>query len=68
MTLTFEQKSNTSLTVTQAMQFYMLDKVNIDYSHVNTGTLEIMEKTNPSKMTVRWPDSKFKNLLCYCFM
>jgi len=57
MTLTFEQKSNTSLSVTQAMEFYMLDRVNIDYAHTNTGTLEITEKTDPSEMTVRWPDN-----------
>ncbi|CAL4124429.1 unnamed protein product [Meganyctiphanes norvegica] len=57
MTLTFEKKTNTSLTVTQAMEFYMLDKVNIDYAHANTGTLEILDKTNPSKMQIRWPDN-----------
>lgn len=57
MTLTFKQASDTSLTVTEGMEFYLLDKVNIDYAHTNTGTLNVKDSSNPAQMTVKWPDN-----------
>jgi len=57
MTLTFKKVTDTSLTVTEAMEFYVLDKINLDYAHTNTGTLNIEDVSNPAKMRVKWPDN-----------
>merc|ERR1712179_863636 len=57
MSLTFNKVSNSSLSVTEAMEFYLLDNINVDYSHANTGTLNIEDPANPAKMRVKWPDN-----------
>jgi len=57
MSLTFNKVSNSSLSVTEAMEFYLLDNINVDYSHANTGTLNIEDPNNPAKMRVKWPDN-----------
>ncbi|CAL4124430.1 unnamed protein product, partial [Meganyctiphanes norvegica] len=57
MTFTFTKQSATQLTVTQAMEFKVLDRINIDYLHSNTGTLEILPKTNKSQMRIKGLDN-----------
>jgi len=57
MSLTFNKVSNSSLSVTEAMEFYLLGNINVDYSHSNTGTLNIEDPANPAKMRVKWPDN-----------
>ncbi|CAL4160463.1 unnamed protein product, partial [Meganyctiphanes norvegica] len=57
MTLTFNEVSNSSLSVTEGMEFYLLDKVNVDYAHSNTGTLKIEDPANSAQMRVKWPDN-----------
>jgi len=57
MSLTFNKVTNTSLSVTEAMEFYLLGNINVDYAHSNTGTLNIEDPSNPAKMRVKWPDN-----------
>merc|ERR1712179_169143 len=57
MSLTFNKVSNTTLSITEAMEFYLLDNINVDYSHANTGTLNIENPTNSAKMRIKWPDN-----------
>ncbi|CAL4194572.1 unnamed protein product, partial [Meganyctiphanes norvegica] len=57
MSLTFNKVSDTSLSVTEAMEFYLLDNINVDYAHTNTGTLNIEDPANSAQMRVKWPDN-----------
>ncbi|CAL4150801.1 unnamed protein product, partial [Meganyctiphanes norvegica] len=56
-TLTFNQVTDQTLTVTEAKEFYLIDKLNMDYAHTNTGTLTIEDPSMSAKMRVRWPDN-----------
>jgi len=57
MSLTFNKVSDTSLSVTEAMEFYLLGNINVDYAHTNTGTLNIEDPANSAQMRVKWPDN-----------
>ncbi|CAL4150795.1 unnamed protein product, partial [Meganyctiphanes norvegica] len=56
-TLTFNKVSDDTLTISEGKEFYLLDKINMDYAYTNTGTLNIEDPANPAKMRVRWPDN-----------
>ncbi|CAL4150797.1 unnamed protein product, partial [Meganyctiphanes norvegica] len=56
-TLTFNQVTDQTLTVTEAKEFYLIDKLNMDYAHTNTGTLTIEDPAISARMRVRWPDN-----------
>lgn len=56
MTMTFNQ-TGTGLTVTEAREFYLANKFDLDHTFTNEGYLTVPNPSIPAKMRVRWPSN-----------